>query len=357
MMVRVAAGLLGVALGAVLVGAMALGVELFTWLGTNWWFLALLSCITVGAVLLGVRPRARQLALSRHLARMEQHRAFREGSDIRATLDQFDSWEGGLVALRAERVSLRDEAAAKASEHAEAGDRQDLAERFSSWAATHEGEIGALDRALSLAWRAKAIQRLHAVLAVVLRAQPQLQRLPDPLSALATTDEGVAAYARALQDLRAYAHDIADKDQNIDEAVHAPPHGVDVPAEHRARIQAELAQVRAELTELGSRVRRLADELELALHALRSRRATAGTRVQLTQLPQGSRVIDEVGELLGQLQEMEQVGAVRMAGLSADALDASVREVERAGLSVVAETEAAVEVGRLARVMVSRQPT
>ena len=89
----------------------------------------------------------------------------------------------------------------------------------------------------------------------------------------------------------------------------------------------------------------------------RSRRATAGTRVQLTQLPQGSRVIDEVGELLGQLQEKEQVGAVRMAGLSADALDASVREVERAGLSVVAETEAAVEVGRLARVMVSRQPT
>jgi len=288
---------------------------------------------------------------------MEQHRAFREGSDIRATLEQFDAWEDGLVALRAERVSLRDEALTKASEHGQTGDRQDLADRFTTWAATHEDEIGSLDRAIALAWRAKAIQRLHAVLAVVLRAQPQLQRLPDPLSALATTDEGVAAYAQALRELRSYAADIADKDENIEEAVHSPPAGVEVPVEHQARIQAELAQVRAELTELGSRVRRLADELELALHTLRSRRATAGTRVQLTQLPQGSRVIDEVGELLGQLQEMEQVGAVRMAGLSADALDASVREVERAGLSVVAETEAAVEVGRLSRDMVSRQPT
>ena len=56
------------------------------------------------------------------------------------------------------------------------------------------------------------------------------------------------------------------------------------------------------------------------------------------------------------IASVEELGEVRMAGLSADALDASVREVERAGLSVVAETEAAAEVGRLVKLMVAKQP-
>ncbi len=295
-----------------------------------------------------------EAALEKSVARQQERRAWREGRDISETLAHFDAWEGSLVRLRAERAVLCEEAREKAASFEGQADRADIAERFSTWASAHEAEVAALERALSLAWRARAIQRLHAVLAVVLRAQPPLQRLPDPLSPLAVTDEGVAAYADALHALRAYSADVVDKDQHLEEAVPRVPEGVCIPEEHQARVSAELAQVRAELKELSARVLRLVDEVDLALHALRSRRATAGTRRILGDQPGGNRVIDEVGELLGQLQSMEQLGEVRMAGLSADALDESVREVERAGLAVVAETEAAVEVGRLVKTMVRR---
>lgn len=203
-------------------------------------------------------------------------------------------------------------------------------------------------RVLGLVWRTRAILGLRAHLAISARQRPLLDDLPGVDVDLKAIDEAVEAYENAARRVRRFVTTIEDRAGELPLAVPGAPHDAEVTDELRSEVDAERARIEDTYSTLRERMDHLADTLVYLADRCRTRRVVEGSPASINAKDgSGEALIDEVNLALGALSDLAEVGELHMADSTLDALAEDISQLERAGLEVQAEADAAMEVARL----------
>ncbi|MEL6346260.1 MAG: hypothetical protein AAFV53_24330 [Myxococcota bacterium] len=226
--------------------------------------------------------------------------------------------------------------------------REDIALRYQRDFELLEQRGKSMQRVLGLVWRTRAILEMRAHLAITARRRPQLEALPDTDIAHERLPEAVDAYEGAAHEVRRFVGDIRNRADELPLAIPGEPVDAEINDALREEIAAERVRVRKTYDQLHERMDHLADTLLYLADRCRTRQVVEGSPTAIdARDAHGEALIDQVNGALLALNDLAEVGEIHLADSTLDALAEDISQLERAGLEVQAEADAAMEVARL----------
>ena len=226
--------------------------------------------------------------------------------------------------------------------------REAIAERYTSDHALLQRRAGSMRRVLGLVWRTRAILELRAHLAITARQRPNLEGLPSADVEHSRLDAAVEAYEGAAHRVRLFVASIASRADEIPLVIPREPEDAEVTDALRREIGEERARILSTYAQLQERMDHLADTLLYLADRCRTRRVVEGTAASIrAEDAAGEALIDGVSQALQELNALAEVGEIHLADSTLDVLGEDISQLERAGLEVQAEADAAMEVARL----------
>lgn len=224
--------------------------------------------------------------------------------------------------------------------------RQEIAQRYQQDLLLLRQRDRSMRRVLGLVWRTRAILELRAHLAITARQKPDLDDLPDVDVDIQAIDESVDAFEHAARRVRRFVAVIEDRHNELALVIPRTPPVADLSDELREEVNAELQRLEKTYGDLRERMDHLSDTLIYLADRCRTRRIVEGTTTDI-DAHGGEAFIEEVNHALSDLNQLTTMGEVHLAESTLDALVEDISQLERAGLEVQAEADAAIEVARL----------
>ena len=226
-------------------------------------------------------------------------------------------------------------------------DRTELARHYREDEQLLERRARHMRRVLALVWRAEAILRLRALVAVAARARPDLSNLPSTDQPAEKLGGAALVYDEAAHAVRRFVVGLESRQAELDGSIPAQPDEAAIEPEDESAVAEERRRAEATLRHLQDRMDRLADTLGYLADRCRTRQVVADAPAKVGEDLGGEAVFSEVTEALAALGELAEMGDRQLADAAMDNLAEDITHLERAGLEAQAEAEANLEVARL----------
>jgi hypothetical protein len=225
--------------------------------------------------------------------------------------------------------------------------RDELVGRYADDIRLLERRAAGMARVLGLVWRTRAILALRAHTAVTARRRPGIDGLPVGAIDARDLDAAAITYAAAASLVRSYVVDVRHRATQIEDLIPASPAAMAIDAEGEKTVAEERDQAVATHERLHAEMDLLADKLNYLAERCRTRKVVEGAAVGIDEHGGGGAVFDEVNRALAGLSELSRIGDQQLADTALDDLESGITRLERAGLEVQAEADAAREVAKL----------